>query len=110
MNTKLHERVSNALPAKRAGMLAVILLAADFAGAVPFGSIVSDVQARIGMPRTPVSFAGVARRTTVGRSAIYINTLPANCVRTSVNGVVVWRCGGTYYRAYGTRYVVVYVN
>jgi hypothetical protein len=27
-----------------------------------------------------------------------------------VNGVVLWRCGATYYQAYGSRYVVVYVH
>jgi hypothetical protein len=51
------------------------------------------------------------RRTVIRRSTIYVNTLPAGCVRTSVNGSAVWRCGSTYYQPYGgTRYVVVYVN
>ena len=54
-----------------------------------------------------------ARRTTrrvVRRSSIYVATLPAACARTSVNGTVVWRCGGAYYQPYGGRYVVVYVD
>ncbi len=55
----------------------------------------------------------VARRTTrrvIRRSSIYVATLPAGCVRTSVNGVVVWSCGGAYYQPYGGRYVVVYID
>jgi hypothetical protein len=50
-------------------------------------------------------------RVAIRRSAIYVNALPAGCVRTSVNGSVVWRCGSAYYQPYhGTRYVVVYLN
>lgn len=80
---------------------------------VPAGLIVSDAEARVGRPLTPGSVAGVARRTTrrtIRRSAIYVSTLPAACVATSVNGVKVWSCGGTYYQAYGGRYVVVYID
>jgi hypothetical protein len=110
MSTKQRNRVSNALTALPAGILAVTLLASDLSGTAPFSAFIGEAQARVGMPRTPVSFAGVARRTAVRRSAIYVNALPAACVRTSVSGTVVWRCGGTYYQAYGQRYVVVYVN
>jgi len=59
------------------------------------------------------SVAGVTRRTTrrvIRRSTVYVTALPRGCVRTSVNGAVVWRCGPTYYQAYGGRYVVVYIN
>ena len=95
-----------------AAALAVIL--GDASGSMaPFGSFVGDAQARIGRPATPGSVAGVARRTTrrvVRRSTIYVSTLPAACVRTSVNGAVVWRCGGAYYQPYGGRYVVVYID
>lgn len=82
-------------------------------GPAPSGTLISSAEARIGRPLTPLSVAGVARRTTrrvIRRSTIYVAALPAACVRTSVNGVAVWRCGGTYYQAYGGRYVVVYVN
>jgi hypothetical protein len=103
--TKRHARTALA-----AGIGLAILLA-DVFGVVP---LISDAQARVGQPWTPLSYAGVARRTTarwaIRRSSIYVATLPAACVRTSVNGVVVWRCGGTYYQAYGGRYVVVYVR
>jgi hypothetical protein len=76
-------------------------------------SPISDAEARIGRPATPLSYAGVARRTTrrvIRRSTIYVSTLPAACVRTTVNGIAVWRCGGAYYQAYGGRYVVVYID
>jgi hypothetical protein len=77
------------------------------------GSLLPDANARIGRPATPGSVAGVARRTTrrtLRRSAIYIAALPAGCVRVTVYGTLVWRCGGTYYQSSGSRYVVVYVD
>jgi hypothetical protein len=89
------------------------ILAADAWAPMPIGSLVSEAQARIGRPLTPGSVAGVARRTTrrvIRRSTIYVAALPAGCVRTSVNGVVVWSCGGVYYQPYGGRYVVVYID
>src|SRR5262249_19842213 len=92
------------------------LVVADSAGLMaPSGlAFVGEAQARIGHPATPGSVAGVTRRTTrrvIRRSTIYVSSLPAGCVRTSVNGTAVWRCGSTYYQAYGgTRYVVVYIN
>ncbi|SIT57889.1 conserved hypothetical protein [Mesorhizobium prunaredense] len=93
---------------------AFAMILADGVGSLtPFGSLVSDAQARVGRPATPGSVAGVARRTTrrvVRRSTIYVAALPAGCVQTSVNGTVVWSCGGTYYQPYGGRYVVVYIN
>ena len=89
--------------------IALAIISADLTGLIPFGSPTNDAQARLGRPWTPISAAGVIRRT-VRRSAIYIASLPANCVRVSVNGVVVWQCGATYYQPYKGRYVVVYVN
>ncbi|RMI15689.1 hypothetical protein [Sinorhizobium meliloti] len=105
-------------PRKYISVAAIIaaLVSADawLAADVGFGSVfIRDAQARVGRPLTPGSVAGVARRTTrrtVRRSAIYVAALPAACVKTSVSGVVVWRCGGTYYQSYGGRYVVVYVD
>ncbi len=96
-----------------AAVLSMALIAADSWMALPFGPFVSDAQARIGRPATPGSVAGVARRTTrrvIRRSTVYVAALPAGCVRTSVNGVVVWSCGGAYYQPYGGRYVVVYID
>jgi hypothetical protein len=80
---------------------------------VPFASFVTDAQAKVGRPLTPGSVAGVTRRTTrrvIRRSTTYVAVLPRGCARTSVNGTVLWRCGPTYYQAYGGSYVVVYVN
>lgn len=80
---------------------------------IPAGTFVTSAEAVVGRPLTPASVAGVARRTTrrtIRRSAIYVSTLPAGCVRTIVNGVTLLRCGVTYYQPYGGRYVVVYVD
>ncbi len=76
-------------------------------------SFVSDAEARLGRPLTPLSVAGVARRTTrrvVRRSAIYAATLPAGCAQVNINGAMYWQCGATYYQQSGTQYVVVYVE
>lgn len=89
------------------------LLAADLVGLAPIGSFVGVAEARIGHPWTPASGAGVARRTTrrvLRRSTVIVPVLPAGCVRTSVNGVVVWRCGATYYQPYRTGFTVVYLK
>ena len=94
-------------------LTAFVMIFTDCLGSVPFVSVVGDAYAVVGRPATPGSVAGVARRTTrrvVRRSTIYVAALPAGCVQTSVNGGVVWRCGGTYYQPYGGRYVVVYIN
>lgn len=89
------------------------MLAVDSLLPTSLGLFVSEAHAVLGRPLTPGSVAGVARRTTrrvIRRSSIYVATLPAGCVRTSVNGAVVWSCGGAYYQPYGGRYVVVYIE
>jgi hypothetical protein len=89
------------------------MLAADLAEFSPVQFFGGKAEARIGRPLSPASYAGVARRTTrrvIRRSAIYVAALPPACVRVTVNGSTVWRCGGTYYQAYNGRYVVVYVK
>jgi hypothetical protein len=104
-----------------AALLAIALTAVEIVGtAVPALSLVSTAEARIGAPWTPRSAAGVARRTTAAgvvrrnttwrvlrHTSAWVATLPAGCVATKVNGFDVWRCGGTYYRAYQGRYIVV---
>lgn len=94
--------------------LAIAMAIAEIATVVPSLSFVSQAEARVGQPWTPRSAAGVARRTTTLRvlrhTTAWIATLPAGCVRTKVNGFDVWRCGGTYYRAYQGRYIVVVVD
>jgi hypothetical protein len=97
-----------------AGMAVVAMMSGDLIDSVaPLASFVGEAQATVGNPLTPGSVAGVARRTTrrtIRRSTIYVTRLPAACVKTSVSGVVLWHCGGTYYQAYNGRYVVVHIH
>jgi hypothetical protein len=77
------------------------------------GLFAGVAEARIGYPATPLSYAGVARRTTyrvVRRSTIYVATIPKTCIVETYDGAKVYRCGSTYYQAYGTQYVVVYID
>lgn len=96
------------------GAAAVGLLVATNPGALFLdGSLMSKAEAIVGRPLTPISVAGVARRTTrrtIARSSIYVNSLPTACVQTNINGTLLYQCGATYYQPYGTQYVVVYVN
>ncbi|TGS09639.1 hypothetical protein EN852_029965 [Mesorhizobium sp. M2E.F.Ca.ET.209.01.1.1] len=104
-------------PSLRFTGAAGIAVALMFAGLVetvtPFAPLVSDAQARVGRPLTPGSVAGVARRTTrrtIRRSTVYVTRPPTACVKTSINGTVLWHCGSTSYQSYGGRYVVVHVH
>jgi hypothetical protein len=75
--------------------------------------VVAPAEARIGRPLTPLSVAGVARRTTrriIRRSTIYIATLPRGCVTVVMNSANYYQCGATYYQPYQGQYVVVYVD
>ncbi|WP_075207737.1 hypothetical protein [Archangium violaceum] len=87
-----------------------------------FVFVAGDALAVIGRPATPMSYAGVARRTTrrvayagaataaaVGTAAVVgtaaavgtaavLSTLPAGCVEVVSAGVMYQRCGSTYYR------------
>ena len=76
-------------------------------------SLISSAEARVGRPLTPVSVAGVARRTTrrmIRRTSIYVATLPPACTTVVIEGITVQQCGGKYYQASGTQYVVVTVE
>ena len=82
-------------------------------GFFPGGLVISDAQARFGRPMTPVSVAGVARRTTrrtIRRTSIYAATLPRGCTTVVIEGTTLQQCGGTYYQPYGSQYVVVNVD
>ena len=75
--------------------------------------IIEKAEARVGRPMTPVSVAGVARRTTrrtIRRSTIYAATLPKGCTTVVIEGTKLHQCGTTYYQAAGTQYVVVEVD
>ena len=77
------------------------------------GVVISDAQARVGRPMTPVSVAGVARRTTrrtIRRTSIYAATLPRGCSTVIIEGTSLHQCGGSYYQPYGNQYVVVNVD
>lgn len=67
----------------------------------------SPAQAVIGRPFTPMSMAGVARRTTrraFYATTIYRATLPNGCVAETYDGKRYYNCNGTYYRKSGGRY------
>ncbi|MBK1648762.1 hypothetical protein CKO36_09170 [Rhabdochromatium marinum] len=75
--------------------------------------VISSAQARIGRPLTPISYAGVARRTTrraIYATSVYAATLPRGCTNVVIGGTALHQCGGTYYQASGGRYVVVRVE
>jgi hypothetical protein len=73
----------------------------------------TTAEARIGRPLTPLSYAGVARRTTrrvVRRTAIRVNTLPAGCVYGLYYSAYYYRCGAAYYQRSGGVYVKVVID
>jgi hypothetical protein len=75
--------------------------------------VVADASAVIGRPATPLSYAGVARRTTrrmIYATSVYVATLPPNCTTIVIEGVALQQCGSTYYQASGAQYVVVEVQ
>lgn len=87
-------------------MLGKLILATIVAGFGLFGSFdpssdeglsrsVGKAEARVGRPLTPVSVAGVARRTTrravVGGAAVGAAAAGTACVRVLVNGAYVCR-------------------
>ena len=75
--------------------------------------MVPTAEAIVGRPLTPVSYAGVARRTTrrvIRRSTIYVATLPKGCTTVVIEGTTLQQCGGTYYQPCNNQYVVVYVD
>ncbi len=98
----------------------VILIACGLlaAGAVMDGALNSqivtqDAAAVVGRPLTPVSVAGVARRTTrrtIYRTSVYAATLPVGCTTVIINGTSIYQCGATYYQPYGNQYVIVNVQ
>ena len=77
------------------------------------GMLIKEAEARVGRPMTPVSVAGVARRTTrrtIRRTAVYVATLPVGCTTVVIEGVTLHQCGATYYQPYGSQYVIVNVD
>ncbi len=82
-------------------------------GIIDGGLLVREAQAIVGRPMTPVSVAGVARRTarrTIVVTSVYVATLPPACTTVIIEGVTLHQCGATYYQPQGTQYVVVNVQ
>lgn len=77
---------------------------------IGFFKLTSVAEARVGRPLTPLSGAGVARRTTrrVIRRGAYLGALPRGCPYGSYYGYSLYYCGGTYYQQSGSGYVIVY--
>ena len=72
--------------------------------------LVPEAQARIGRPLTPLSYAGVARRTTrraIRRGAL-VRSIPPGCAYGTYHGYSLYYCGGVYYQRSGNGYVIVY--
>jgi hypothetical protein len=77
------------------------------------GSLLHEAQAVVGRPLTPVSAAGVARRTTrrtIAVTTMYVAALPPNCTVVVIEGTSLHQCGTTYYQTSGSQYVVVKVQ
>jgi len=95
--------------------LGLVMALAQFAPGRLLGvlSPVQDAGAVVGRPATPVSVAGVSRRTTrrvIRRTTIYVVSLPPSCTVVVIEGTQLHLCGGTYYQQSGTQYVVVTVD
>jgi hypothetical protein len=76
-------------------------------------SLVKEAHAVVGRPLTPVSYAGVARRTTrrmIYATNVYVATLPPACTVVVIEGTTLQQCGGTYYQSSGNQYVIVNVQ
>ena len=105
--------------------------------AMPFQiTMMKEAQAVVGMPGTPVSVAGVARRTAVRTTAVVatsaavastaakppptsaalafpvgtvISALPAGCANVQLKGITYFNCQGTYFRPAYQGQNVVYI-
>jgi hypothetical protein len=95
--------------------LGLVLAFADYqpGSGIEGMSMVREAHAIVGRPLTPVSYAGVARRTTrrmIYATNVYVASLPPACTVVVIEGTTLHQCGGTYYQASGTQYVVVNVE
>jgi hypothetical protein len=82
-------------------------------GVLNSGLLIADAQAIVGRPMTPVSVAGVARRTTrrvIRRTAVYVAVLPVGYKTVVIEGATVYQYGTTYYQADGSQFVVVNID
>jgi len=75
--------------------------------------MMKEAHAIVGRPLTPVSVAGVARRTTrrvIFAPSGYAASLPPSCTVLVLGGTTPHESGSTHYQASGTQYVVVKVE
>ena len=75
--------------------------------------LVTEAQAVVGRPLTPVSYAGVARRTTrrvIVATSIYVPAPPPTATIVVIEGTTLYQSGTTYYQKSGNQYVVVNVQ
>ncbi|MBK9323814.1 MAG: hypothetical protein IPM97_12870 [Bdellovibrionaceae bacterium] len=84
-----------ALGALMVGVLVVVEFS-GWDGAVGGFKFIQSAEARVGRPLTPISGAGVARRTTrrVIRRGAYVAALPGGCAYYAPY----YNCGGVYYQ------------
>ena len=77
---------------------------------IGFFELTSSAEAVVGRPLTPLSAAGVARRTTrrVIRRGAYIASIPRACPYGTYYGYSLYYCGGKYYQRSGSGYVIIY--
>ena len=76
-------------------------------------SLIPSAEAVVRRPRTPVSVAGVARRTarrSIYPTSTYVDTLPSDCTSVIIEDTHLWECDGEYYMISGTEYVLVDVE
>lgn len=118
-----HKRMLGGLVA-----IAALALAGELTGTSPLLLGGGDAHAVIGRPLTPLSYAGVARRTT--RRAVYagavagpapvvaaapvvpaagvVTALPGGCARADAAGGVYYQCGADRYQPYYYGSTLVY--
>ncbi|HEY1812898.1 MAG TPA: hypothetical protein VGG74_11160 [Kofleriaceae bacterium] len=106
-----------------AGAIVMVLAATCAIGGLTGSSSLlgeREAHAVVGRPLTPMSYAGVARRTTrrayrAGAYGAYsaapagvVTTLPAGCGTASTGGTVIYDCAGSRYQPYYDGPTVVY--
>lgn len=114
-------------------VLAALAVAGELTGTSPLLLGGGDAHAVIGRPLTPMSYAGVARRTTrraayagaayagaayaapvaaapvpVAPAAGVVTTLPGGCARADAAGGVYYQCGAARYQPYYYGSTLVY--
>ncbi len=98
--------------------LAVLVSGVAFFGLLPGAdtpllqevAATKEAEARVGRPLTPLSYAGVARRTSrrvARRTTVRLNALPGGCIYGPYYGASYWNCGGAYYEQQGNVYIQV---